>query len=370
MCIFAVIFSISFVGCSSITEIDQRTIVHAVGIDKNEEGYEVSLQIFSPSGQGSDTPIDVSKSNTKVVSAVGETIYDGVKNCEYLLGGDIFLGHNKFIIFGSSLYQEDMWELLQWFYKENENYLGVTVGYAENSAKEVLDVKLDDGTSSVENMERIYEYAVSSAKTSGGDLLVLFNSLSQTQKSGLLPVFSVKDKKKSDEGEAEQGEEKEQYFEINSTAVLKNGKVVGEVFGEEMQGILWLTGKMDKCKATLEDGQEKFDVEIKKENTFCKVFFEGEKLVLCCDIKATVRVVEELDSDARKKVCALSQKKILESCEKAVEKTIDELGVDVLRIEKLVKFYQPSVFRQYADDFFKVISSIEIRSTAQCKIEN
>lgn len=364
------IFTVNFTGCSSVTEIDQRTIVHAVGIDKSDEGYEVSLQVFSPSGQGSDTPIDVSKSNTKVVSAKGETIYDGVKNCEYLLGGDIFMGHNKFIIFGNSLYGEDMWKLLEWFRKENENYLGVTVGYAEKSAKEVLDVKLNDGTSAVEQMELIYKYAVESGTTTGGDLLVLFNQLCETQKNGLLPVFSVKDKEKSDEGDSEQGEQKEQYFEINSTAVIKNGRVCGFLNREEMIGVLWLTGKMDKCKATLEYGGEKFDVELEHKLTLPKVFLEDGRLVLSSDITAEARVVEELESSAKRQVCALSQEKILENCEKAVKKTVDELGADVLRIEKLVKFYQPSVFRQYADDFSKVISSIEIRATAQCKIGN
>ncbi len=361
------LFLLTLSGCSSTTEIDRRSIVHAVGVDKNEQGYEVSLQIFSPSGSGSDTPVDVSKSNTKVVSAVGETIYDGMKGCEKLLGGEAFMGHNKFIIFGKSLYGEDMYELLGWFRKENENYLGVTVGYSESTAKEILDIKLTDGASAVENMELIHSYAVKNGTTAQGDLLVLFNDLALTTKSGFLPVFSVKDKEKSDNSDKE---EPEQYLEINKTALLKGGTVAGFLNPDEVSGVLWLTGKLDKCKVTVMINGDYFDVELENKSVFPKVFEEGGKLVASFKINAEARVVEELPSDVKRHICELSQQKILENCQKAIKKTVDNYQTDVLRIEKLIKFYKPSIFRQYSDNFEKIITSVEFRADVVCKIAN
>ena len=366
--ILAVLFSLTLSGCGSTTEIDQRAIVHAVGIDKSDEGgFEVSLQIFSPSGSGSDTPVDVSKSNTKVISAVGKTIYDGMKNCEKLIGGEAFMGHNKFVVFGKSLYDEDMHKLLGWFRKENENYLGVTVGYCEGTAKEILDVKLTEGVSAVENMQLIHEYAVKNGSTANGDLLILFNDLALTTKSGFLPVFSVKDKGKSDEGD---NKEKEQYLEINHTAVLKDGKVAGFLTSDEVAGVLWLSGEMDKNNISVEHNGKKMDVELEKKMVIPRVFEENGKLIINYSITAEVRAVEELSSDAKRHICELSQKKILSDCEKAIKKTVDYYVTDVLRIEQLVKFYKPSIYKKYSEDFIKVINGIEYRADVVCKLSN
>lgn len=365
--VMAVLFAVTLSGCGSITEIDQRAIVHAVGIDKSDEGFEVSLQIFSPSGSGSDTPVDVSKSNTKVVSATGKTIYEGMKNCEKLIGGEAFMGHNKFVVFGKSLYGEDMEKLLGWFRKENENYLGVTVGYCEGSAKDVLDIKLTEGVSAVENMELIYEYALKNGTTAKGDLLMLFNDLALATKSGFLPVFSVKDKGNSDEGDEE---EKEQYLEINRAAVLKDGRIAGFISGDEISGVLWLSGQMDKNNITVEYGGEEIDVELEKKLVIPKLFEENGRLVLGYSITAEARVVEELSSELKRNVCQLSQKKILSDCEKAIKKTVDEYATDVLRIEQLVKFYKPEVFKMYSEDFSRVINDIEFRANAVVKLSN
>lgn len=366
--IFAILFiALMSCGCSSITEIDQRSIVHAVGIDKSDEGYEVSLQIFFPSSSGGDTPVDVSKSNTKVVSAVGDTIYDGVKGCERLLGGEAFMGHNKFIIFGSSLYDEDMEELLGWFRKENENYLGVTVGYGERTAKEVLDINLTDGASAVENMELIHSYGVKNGITAKGDLLMLFNDLALTSKSGFLPVFSVKDKEKSansDNGQTEQ------YLEIKKTAVLKDGKVAGFLTGDEVMGVLWLTGELDRCKVTVEYEGELIDVELLKKSVSRRLYEKSGRLVADFEISCEARVTEDISSQQKRHICELCQQKILNSCQKAIKKTVDEYATDVLQIEKLIKFYKPSIYRQYAEDFFKVIASVFFEAEVICKIAN
>ena len=46
-----------------------RAMVHAVGIDLSDKGYSVTLQIFHPDGEGSDTRLDPGKSNMLVVTA-------------------------------------------------------------------------------------------------------------------------------------------------------------------------------------------------------------------------------------------------------------------------------------------------------------
>ena len=46
------------IGNDSSIEISDRTLVHAVGIDEDDSGCTVTLQIFKSDGAGSDTQID------------------------------------------------------------------------------------------------------------------------------------------------------------------------------------------------------------------------------------------------------------------------------------------------------------------------
>lgn len=355
-------------GCSSTTEINRRSIVHAVGVDKADGGYEVSLQIFSPTENGSDTPISISSANTQVISATGETVYQAVKNCEYLLGGEIFMGHNKFIIFGSSLYDEDLLKLLDWFRKENENYLGVTVGYAQKSAKEILNVKLTDGASSVESMENVQKYASEYGITAKGDLLLLYNSLRSCSGSGLLPIFSVVEQEQNQE--STEDNQPSGYLKIYKTAVLKNRKMVGYLESDEMSGVVWLRGEMEKNMLTVWCNGRLLNVEVENQRTKASLDISDGVVEISVKIKATAKVVEELDDQTKREICRACQEKILSCCQSAVDKTVNEMGTDVLRIEKLLKFYKPQIFRQYENDFEKVISACRFNVSAQVEITN
>lgn len=369
-----VITILTFTSCSKTTspvEINHRSIVHAVGVDKGENGgYEVSVQIFFPTESGSETPVNASSVNAKVVTASGETIYDAVKNCEYLLGGDIFMGHNKFIIFGSSLYNEDMKKLLDWFSEENENYLGVTVGFSETSAKEILDVKLTEGASAVENMELVQKYASENGFTVKGDLLVLLNSLNQESKSGLMPVFSVKKEQQTEDKPSDDAKENPQYFYISRTAVLKNGKVSGFLTEEETSGVLWLSGEMDKSSINLDIDGKSFSCELTQKNCSPSLEIIDGRVVISIDITAKAKLTEKIDDTKKKQVAYACQQKILDLCEIAFTKTVVDLRTDVLRIEKLLKFYKPQIFRAYREDFDRIISATSFDVTVKVKLTN
>ena len=98
--IWIIILSLSlvFIGNEKSTEIASRALVHAVGIDMDENGYTVTLQIFQSEGAGSDTQIDPSKSNTQVISNTAPTFEEAIMLCENQLGNYIFIGHNQIIV--------------------------------------------------------------------------------------------------------------------------------------------------------------------------------------------------------------------------------------------------------------------------------
>lgn len=366
-----------FTGCTPNVEIEDRAIVHAIGVDKSEEGYEVSLQVFATGGSGSDTPIDPSQPNMKIISGKGDTIYEGVKQCELILGSDAFIGHNKLILFGKSLYNEDMDKLLDWFRKENENYLGVTVAYSETSAKDVLNVPLTEGSSTIENLDDIMKYAVTSGETVECDLLRLTNDLALPMGEGLVPVISVVEEKGGQQGGKTEGgsggggssgkeQESVKHLRITKTAVLKDKKAVGIIDADEAAGVLWITGKMKKNAVMLSTEEQSFNAEIKKRYVKDEMELKDGKPVLNLRIYAEMRIAEDVGDDVKKEASQLAEKKILEQCRKAAEKLLDEYKTDGLNIAKRVKFYLPTVYKSFEQDFDRLISATEINIYVRC----
>lgn len=365
-------------GCSPDTDISKRLIVHAVGIDKAEDGqYQVSLQIFSPSGSGSDTPLDPSQANMKVISGKGKNVQEGVRECENIMGSSAFIGHNRLIIFGSSVYDEDMDKLLGWFKKENANYLGVTVAYAENSAKEVLSVPLTDGSSTIENVNDIIRFAKDKGIAEKGDLLTLMNKLNESGGNGVAPVLSVveqdavpKEGEESSSGGEESGgsgeKPKEKYLEVVGTAVLKDRKFCGMLNKEESAGLLWLTKEMQTCSVTLNEADEPFNAELTDRNTELRLFCDESGLRLEADITAEIRIPGETVRCSPDRICELAEEKIASQCRAASQKAIGEMSADAFDLEKLTKFYFPQLYRKHKDDFSSLVATADIIVKAEC----
>ena len=96
--------SLVFSSVGNAMDIDERTLVHAIGIDLKDGKYDVSMQVFKTGGSGSDTPIDVSQSNMCVVKSSGKTVSEALdiaQNEKFLWGIYSLLYLVKRLIFQS-----------------------------------------------------------------------------------------------------------------------------------------------------------------------------------------------------------------------------------------------------------------------------
>lgn len=96
----AVIVMTLLSGCFGGVEVGDRAFVQIIGIDKRFDMYNVSLQLFQPSGSGSPSQSD---ENTVCISGEGADLNAAISACEVSSGHRIFLGHLKSVIFGSGV---------------------------------------------------------------------------------------------------------------------------------------------------------------------------------------------------------------------------------------------------------------------------
>ena len=115
-----------------------ESIVTAIGIDKNNNEYEVSLQYIIPNtSNGSE--------GLKIVSEKGESVGSAIEKIKLQLGKLSGFAHCKFLAFNDSACEENFTSLLDFFIRRKTNTNNIILINTPDSAKDLLSMssKLD-----------------------------------------------------------------------------------------------------------------------------------------------------------------------------------------------------------------------------------
>lgn len=201
-------------------EIADRVIVHAVGVDVNDNGYKVTLQVFSPEGSGSDTPLDPSKPNVRLVNSEGRSVAEAAEECRRKLGGELFLGQNRLILFGKNIDLSRSDELFGYFLSASEAFLNVDCAAAEPSAEKLLSVPVSAGSVASERFVSMIRTGETDGTVCGCSLTELITDIQPPSEMVMMPLFTVDNMNK----DAKKFIEKESPIRLSESAVFKQGK--------------------------------------------------------------------------------------------------------------------------------------------------
>lgn len=132
MVIFALIFVALFAQAqvNSEGQVALRILITAIGVDKVDEGYEVSAQIFTPTKQSS--------SSKEVISEKGPTI-GSVMEALIIKTGRLGIEDTcSLLVFGADLAKDNIMETIDYFLRKNVVSWSTIVTVGEKSALETL----------------------------------------------------------------------------------------------------------------------------------------------------------------------------------------------------------------------------------------
>src|SRR5207253_4416944 len=120
ICIFLMfLLLISFLtGCWSSKELNELSIVTALGIDKTENGYLVSAQIINPGEIAGKT----SSGRTEVIRFMksGNTILEAIRKLATDSPRKIYVSHLRVVVFGEKLAREGIGKTLDILSRDHE----------------------------------------------------------------------------------------------------------------------------------------------------------------------------------------------------------------------------------------------------------
>lgn len=348
-----------FSSFSDDHNIDSRLLVHAIGIDSVQDGYDVSFQVFRSTGSGSDIPIDISMSNVQLIKVRARTVTEAVEKCSSELGREAFLGHLQVICFGSGTDLSDPEELFSFAVKDKSVYLGVELCQAENMAEDIIMKEIKRGTMSSENLVKALKENAQKGRTTQCTLLTFLSCIDSPNYTAM-PVISI-----SEQGE---GDNKEPVINITGTALISEGKTLPQKLSAgQAYGLTLLRGKAERFNTVIEKDGRSYDVRFENASSKCRLALENGKLFY----RAYITLTAALSLDI-KKHSGITERELEDYIEKLVLEAWDSSegeGCDAVGVWKYLRQRYPEVYLENREDLAPLIKGVTPEISVSCEIE-
>ncbi|MBR6872704.1 MAG: hypothetical protein IKN17_04245 [Ruminococcus sp.] len=346
--ISALLFFSAFGSRSTVASLD-RAMVHAVGIDPAEDGFNVTLQIFRPDSAGTETQLDPAKANIFTVSASGKTVSAAMTGCENKLGEFLFIGHVQLIVLGSGIDLASPYELLAPFIRSKESYLGAKLAFTDDSASKLLSAELSEGAVSAQSLVSIIERSAENSVTADCDLLA---ALSDDTGSLAVPVLKVTDAS---------GDEKEKTVTTDGAWALRDGRREFRLSAEDCSGLALLL-----CDGAVPEITRQGITVRAKEKTGSLSVSEKERR---CRFSISVCIPEDLVTGLldEGELCRACEQELRPRCERIIA-LCTKHRTDLLGISKAVRARCPQLWLDCGESFEGLMNVLDVSCGVSCEV--
>ena len=329
--ILSVLFAATLLltGCSMGIEVNDRAFVQLMGIEREDEVYFVSMQVYK-SESGSPEP-DVSKANTITANGEGTTIHEAIANAELTLGKKAFLGHIKMLVIGNGV-KNPADELS--LFLDGSVSPSCPVAYADDPAA-VVETLPEDGAFSAEQILAIADSSASQGKTVFTSVAELAASTGELDTAAALPIIAAEDKTVKFEG---------------VTLAHKNG-VRSKLDEKETLGAKLLLNQFETG--------DKITVPVKVDGNRASVIITdactkldsemSDGLTVNAEIKLKMSITENPYGIKPTLVEKAARQQISESCMSAYSAAVHENLCDIFGVKKLVRRYCGERYHDYCN---------------------
>ncbi len=365
VCIFVFYFTTDF----SLINIEKTALIVSLGVDKAENGYEVTAQIAIPEVSNSQA-----SNKESVISAKGSTLYEAVTKIGGLTGWYPKLSFCNLIIIGENLLTENVMGLVDFFVRSYKVEDSAILCTAEGSAKELLlsSSPLDnisglslskifvrdyDGASRIMTTS-IKQFSIGYYSKSGMGYMPMVKTI-PTDESGkggkTAPTMSKTDPNSGGSGGDSGGGEQQLVIYDASTAVLFNkGYMATTLNGDQALCYSMLYKNVTEAVFTIpsidDDGKNTtISISVHKLKNKITLDYNGNTPILKGEVTAWLKIS---DVNASETIGALStlgklNGKVLYDSEKFIKDNLlgvfdktKNLNVDIFEIKNLLYKYQ------------------------------
>ncbi|SHK15303.1 spore germination protein KC [Anaerobranca californiensis DSM 14826] len=327
-------------GCWDSIELDDLGIVVAMGIDKEEEGFTMTLQIIKPQPKGQDG----NEGKIWVGASSGQTLFDASKNFRAKVPARLTFMHNQIIIIGEKAAKDGLDDIIDFLSRNREIRYKSWVIITQGEAKKVLQLTpglqptlFEEIIGLIENKDEWAKQETSTIK----DFLISFSNPYKDIVTARLILVDP-------EVMGSQQEEVDQMSSatvtmqkkiiLDGASVIKGSKLSGWMTKTETRSYLFLKGKASEAIIVVPYKDGEISVEIGEvKSKFTPKFKKGKPLVEV-EIKGLGRIGETnvpldfFDIYEISKVEKILNQRIEGELKNSIEKFQGQYNADILGI--------------------------------------
>lgn len=352
-------------GCTKITELSERAIVQAVGIDCGDNGYRATVQYFSQGGSGGENQLDSSESNVLKGTGEGRTLYDALRACNLRGGKSMMFSENQIIIIGDGFSEEELLPILIDMYRVYRCSADTLVCASEGTAEELLDIRFKEGITSTDKLKKLIENASETGNTMRVTLFTAVSDLLDTQGSTFLPLFKITETPTDVTKDSENSEDgKEKTAEFGGGVVVKDGMLSSEVSITAAQGIQLLRNQVESMTVSVETTLGMTDFEVFDIRVSVVPF--GSEL-FSIDTSASIRAKGGETGFGVEAANAVSSE-LVQRMSEALNETVLDSGADAAALGKVLRNHDYRLFQQNMGTLEEYLKGSEFAFSTRCRI--
>lgn len=355
-------------GCWDHSELPEFGFVQALALDLSEEDEEkitLTTQFIKPSPKIGSAGGGGDKAYVNI-ETTGDTVFEAIRDIATHLGRKAQWSHTRIILVGEDLAKKrDIGELLEFFYRDHEPRMMISIAFMEGQAKDFLESKpFIENTISQQLKEIEYSSFKYNSKTLDVDLLNFGRDLKSETKTAKAPHFKF----------APTGEPI-----VSGIAYVQDGKLAGHFTPSQTESLLKLINKTesgiievpcDGSKSTLKES-----VEISELNTSIDSSLKGDRDV---SVKVSMRVFADIgelkctDIHTTEKIKQYN-KKVAHHLEKKISSTIEKMQgkkVDLIGLGNQIYRKHPKEWKKMKEDWPEIFSRAKFDVNVHVDIGN
>lgn len=224
-------------GCWDRSELPEKGFVMGVAIDETDDGrISLTTQVYRPSQGVSAIGAKAAETAYVNVTTQNSTVSRAIRDIPINLGRKAQWSHIRLIIIGEKLAREQkIYDILEFFYRDHEPRLTISLMVAKGNAAQYLSLKpLIENTTSQQLFQSGKSAASSSEKTIYTNLLKLGLQMKSQVGNALIPyVFFTEDPSK--------------ITNVAGAGLIKKGKLVGRMDPEKLEYMQMVTDEFESA---------------------------------------------------------------------------------------------------------------------------
>ena len=341
------VFLLTSCGGIKITELNERLIIEAVGVDFSEDGgYTVTVQALNSASPAGNAQSDGNTELTENLVFKGSSVGEALNGISVHTGKTPLFSQARVLIIGFDTAKKNISKALDFFLREYTTRTDILVAVSEGSATEMLSASFGENAIGASVIENALNSGESTGNTVGLPLYKFVNLLLDNKSGAYCPVIGT------------QKEELSENFGIKiiGTALFSENKLNGVIDSNKTCGLLYLIDRVSSADIPIEADCGVFTLRVVDSRTKIKPPENGGSTFLIrinteCDIVEFESAdFSKLTKEAVEKVRIACEEHIKDRAGRAITSTYYESDCDVCRFARRMWLSDPERYRAAANE--------------------